>query len=70
MYNSVHGSSYINSHRIIISCVTGIFACIAEAVMAVVGAIAGCIECVVAAIASFFAGLVHCVTACLCCGAA
>ncbi|KAE9392754.1 hypothetical protein BT96DRAFT_887754 [Gymnopus androsaceus JB14] len=50
----------------IISCITGIFACIGEAIMAVIGCIAGALECIVAAITSFIVGLVDCLT-CGCC---
>ncbi|KII84752.1 hypothetical protein PLICRDRAFT_117066, partial [Plicaturopsis crispa FD-325 SS-3] len=31
----------------IFSCIGGIFACIGEAIMAIVAAIAGCLECIV-----------------------
>ena len=37
----------LNFRRVIISCIQGIFECIASAVMAVISAIAGCLECII-----------------------
>ncbi|KAJ7475142.1 hypothetical protein B0H11DRAFT_2034327 [Mycena galericulata] len=43
----------------------GIFQCIADCIMGIVGMIAGCIECIVATIASCLAAVADCLT----CGA-
>ncbi|KAF8147810.1 hypothetical protein K438DRAFT_1625936, partial [Mycena galopus ATCC 62051] len=43
----------------------GIFQCIGDCIMGLIGMIAGCLECIVAAIASCLAGIANCLT----CGA-
>ncbi|KAH9895730.1 hypothetical protein C8Q73DRAFT_689191 [Cubamyces lactineus] len=66
---SSHDPALLYTMGIIISCIVGVFACIADAIMAVVGAVVGCLECVFVAIFDAVAGLIACLTCGLCCAA-
>ncbi|KAJ3772604.1 hypothetical protein FB446DRAFT_736112 [Lentinula raphanica] len=46
--------------------IVSFFACIGDAIMAVIGCIASALECIVAAITSFIVGVFDCLT-CGCC---